>query len=529
MANYDDDSIIGDIADKVIRGGINSVVSAVDDTIKNILNLDNSKNKNDNTETDDENDDEDDTEKYEQNAVIARKEYIDKYGIRQQVVISNKNDDTYIKAQRILDENGKEAEEIEVEVIGSLDYRVGWGVHVKVDWLPTGYKDCFMYIRDVKHTWKNDNTFTSTLTLTPSRVMDMHEWEETPTNDKDDESNGNGGKVIESAVNWAMAIAADDTHGYHLGKWGDPDYDCAHFVISAFEQAGVQLKENGAGDTTSLKQACLKCGFEVVDDWEDKNTSAGLERGDILLNEIHHACLYIGGGQVVNASQDKDGDKTGDTTGEEIRIQQFYQYKPGGWDLALRYIEPDSGDGTTDYSTVGIPDEYLSQIQNGVEINVQEFIQNSDKYNYRNMLVKIAKSYNIDPYTLAGIITIESGGNPNDTGGNYWGLCQTWHGSLDPETNMKQGCEEYNQKCSVTGYSSVWVSLSAYNSGEGTVINACKEAGYELKTVTIKQLGDALYDYVSANNPKWKPSEKQLYASKVLLAIRILKDKNVLG
>ena len=437
MANYDD------IDGYVIRGDINSFISSVDDTIKNILNLDNSKNKNDDTKTDDENDD-DDTEKYEQNAVIARKEYIDKYGIRQQVVICNKNDDTYIKAQRILDENGKEAEEIEVEVIGSLDYRVGWGVHVKVDWLPTGYKDCFMYVRDVKHTWKNDNTFTSTLTLTPSRVMDMHEWKETPTNDDKDEGNGNGGKVIEKAVNWAMAIAADDTHGYHLGGWGDPDYDCAHFVISAFEQAGVQLKENGAGDTTSLKQACLKCGFEVVDDWEDKNTSAGLERGDILLNEINHACLYIGGGQVVNASGDRDNDKTGDTTGEEIRIQQFYPYKPDGWDLALRYIEPDSGDGT-DYSTVGIPDEYLSQIQTHVEINVQEFIQNSDKYNYRNMLVKIAKSYNIDPYTLAGIITIESGGNPNDTGGDYWGLCQTWHGSLDPATNMKQGCEEYNE------------------------------------------------------------------------------------
>ena len=517
MANYDD------IDGYVIRGDINSFISSVDDTIKNILNLDNSKNKNDNTKADDD-DDDDDTEKYEQNAVIARKEYINKYGIRQQVVICNKNDDTYIKAQRILDENGKEAEEIEVEVIGSLDYRVGWGVHVKVDWLPTGYKDCFMYIRDVKHTWKNDNTFTSTLTLTPSRVMDMHEWEETPTNDKDDESNGNGGKVIESAVNWAMAIAADDTYGYHYGGWG-PDYDCAHFVISAFEQAGVQLKENGAVDTTSLKQACLKCGFEVVDDL-DKTTTAGLERGDILLNEINHACLYIGGGQVANCSQDKDGDKTGDTTGEEIRIQQFYQYKPGGWDLALRYIEPDSGDGS-DYSTVGIPDEYLSQIQNDVEINVQEFIQNSDKYNYRNMLVKIAKSYNIDPYTLAGIITIESGGNPNDTGGNYWGLCQTWHGSLDPATNMKQGCEEYNNMCSYTGYSSVWVSLGAYNFGNGNLEKALKAKGLDMKTVTIKQLGDASYDY--APTAGCVPSEKQLYPSKVLLAIRMLKDKNILG
>ena len=528
MANYDDDSIIGDIADRVVKSGINRVVNSAKDAVKNILNLDNSKNKNDNTETDDENDD-DDTEKYEQNAVIARKEYIDKYGIRQQVVISNKNDDTYIKAQRILDENGKEAEEIEVEVIGSLDYRIGWGVHVKVDWLPTGYKDCFMYVRDVKHTWKNDNTFTSTLTLTPSRVMDMHEWEETPTNDKDDESNGNGGKVIESAVNWAMAIAADDTHGYtgdRDRRWGGIDFDCSSFVITAFEQAGVQLKENGASYTGDLKQACLKCGFEVVDGW-DKTTTAGLERGDILLNEINHACLYIGGGQVVNASQDKDGGKTGDTTGEEIRIQQFYPYKPDGWDLALRYIEPDSGDGTTDYSTVGIPDEYLSQIQNDVEINVQEFIQNSDKYNYRNMLVKIAKSYNIDPYTLAGIITIESGGNPNDTGGNYWGLCQTWHGSLDPATNMKQGCEEYNNMCSYTGYSSVWVSLGAYNFGNGNLEKALKAKGLDMKTVTIKQLGDASYDY--APTAGCVPSEKQLYPSKVLLAIRMLKDKNILG
>ena len=75
MANYD--SIIGDIAGKVIKSGVNSVISTANDTVKNILNLDNSKNKNDNTKTDDENDDDDDTEKYEQNAVISRKEYID--------------------------------------------------------------------------------------------------------------------------------------------------------------------------------------------------------------------------------------------------------------------------------------------------------------------------------------------------------------------------------------------------------------------------------------------------------------------
>ena len=66
LANYDDDSIIGDIADRVVKSGINRVVNSAKDTVKNILNLNNSKNKNDDTKTDDENDEEDDdTEKYE--------------------------------------------------------------------------------------------------------------------------------------------------------------------------------------------------------------------------------------------------------------------------------------------------------------------------------------------------------------------------------------------------------------------------------------------------------------------------------
>ena len=69
MANYDDDSIIGDMADRVVKSGINRVVNSAKDTVKNILNLDNSKNKNDNTKTEEE--EEDDTEKYEQNDFIT--------------------------------------------------------------------------------------------------------------------------------------------------------------------------------------------------------------------------------------------------------------------------------------------------------------------------------------------------------------------------------------------------------------------------------------------------------------------------
>lgn len=514
-------AIHDDMANEIVEGAANAIITGIGASVEKILNLNNNDNNSDIEEIEEE-----EKEKYQQNAILARQELIDRYGIRQEVIIANKNVDTLLKAQRIFHENAKEKEDIEVEVIGDLDYRVGWGVHVKVDWLPTGYQDCFMYIKDVKHTWKNDNTFVSTLTLTPSRVMDTKEWSDT-SNDDEDESNGNCGKVIESAVNWAMAICADDSHGYsQSNRWG-PDYDCSSFTISAFEQAGVQLKENGASYTGNMKQACLKCGFEVVDGW-DRTTTAGLEKGDILLNEANHVCLYIGGGKVANASSDRGHPETGDQDSTEIYITDFYVYPHGGWDCALRYIEPDTGDGD-DYSSVGIPDEYLSIIQSSVESNVSTFIRNLDNYGYKNNLITICKQNNIEPYTMAGIICIESEGNPVCGTGKYKGLCQVENGSSDPANNIKKGCQMYNEKCSATGYSSVWVSLSAYNSGEGTVINACKSTGLDMKTCTVKQLGDALYSYVSSHNPSWSPTEKKYYASKCLLAMRILKSKNVLG
>lgn len=51
-------------------------------------------------------------------------------------------------------------------------------------------------------------------------------------------------------------IANDDSHGYDQdNRWG-PDYDCSSFVISGFEQAGIQLETNGATYTGDLKSGC---------------------------------------------------------------------------------------------------------------------------------------------------------------------------------------------------------------------------------------------------------------------------------
>ena len=147
------------------------------------------------------------------------------------------------------------------------------------------------------------------------------------------------GKVIRSAVDWAVGIANDNSHGYdQIGRWG-PDYDCSSLVISAYEQAGVPVKEAGATYTGNMKNAFTKCGFKAL----PFSTSLVLLEGDVLLNEKHHTALYIGNGKIVQASCNEKGGiyngKDGDQTGKEIAVGNYYIYKNGGWDYVLRYTK----------------------------------------------------------------------------------------------------------------------------------------------------------------------------------------------
>lgn len=141
--------------------------------------------------------------------------------------------------------------------------------------------------------------------------------------------------VIEQAVNFAIEIANDDSHGYSQDankRWGNPDYDCSSLVISAYKSAGLPLKSTYTGD---MLGDFLNNGFEKV--VINMATGEGLQRGDVLLNIKKHTALYIGDGRIVNATGSETGGKygkSGDQTGNEIRIQGYYN-KP--WDCVLRY------------------------------------------------------------------------------------------------------------------------------------------------------------------------------------------------
>ena len=152
--------------------------------------------------------------------------------------------------------------------------------------------------------------------------------------------------VVERAIDWAIAIANDNTHGYSQKvRWG-PDYDCSSFVISAFKNAGVDT--GSASYTGDMRTEFIKHGFSWIP-WSNINNVNNLIRGDVLLKENSHTEIYLGGNQIIGAHQDRGYPQTGDQPGNEISVCGFYIHP---WDGILRYndniIFP--GDEDTSYA-----------------------------------------------------------------------------------------------------------------------------------------------------------------------------------
>lgn len=144
--------------------------------------------------------------------------------------------------------------------------------------------------------------------------------------------------IPEKAVEWALSVASDNSHGYDQGnRWG-PDYDCSSLVISAYKHAGLPLQSTY---TRNMKPDFLQNGFKDVSSEVNFNTGAGFILGDVLLNITHHTAMYVGGGRVVEAGGNEfggiTGGQTGDQTGHEIAINPYHNYGRIGWDCCLRY------------------------------------------------------------------------------------------------------------------------------------------------------------------------------------------------
>ena len=131
----------------------------------------------------------------------------------------------------------------------------------------------------------------------------------------------------EAFVQAMIDIANDDSHGYDQAhRWG-PDYDCSSMTYEAAYRAGYDISYDDPRYTGTIIEDFTRAGFRC--DTFDGNLG-DLEPGDILLNTAYHVAVYIGGGQLAEASGNEwggiTGGQAGDQTGWEIHIGPVYNY-----------------------------------------------------------------------------------------------------------------------------------------------------------------------------------------------------------
>ena len=169
---------------------------------------------------------------------------------------------------------------------------------------------------------------------------------------------------VETAVQWAIDIANDNTHGYsqgaenataynpYTGSRDAPDYDCSSLVYYAFDHAGFKIIDNWQQKNPNYWSRYN--GLQKVGDadtiWDDLGVDGGwkkfswieakdnLRRGDILCLPKKHVAIYIGDGKTVEArgvNNPRGGSyETGDQGGEI----DFYEAQGRGWTEVYRYV-----------------------------------------------------------------------------------------------------------------------------------------------------------------------------------------------
>lgn len=158
--------------------------------------------------------------------------------------------------------------------------------------------------------------------------------------------------TIDKAVEWAVGIANDDSHGYDQTSRWNPDYDCSSLIIQAWENAGVPVKTKGASYTGNMVSVFKKCGFSDVTSQVNLTTGEGLQKGDVVWKSGHVEMCSSSGylvGAHINEKGTTTGGQKGDQTGKEINVRTYYN-KP--WTTVLRYTTGSSGSSGSSSSVV---------------------------------------------------------------------------------------------------------------------------------------------------------------------------------
>ena len=154
-------------------------------------------------------------------------------------------------------------------------------------------------------------------------------------------------KIINDAVDYAVGIANDNSHGYSqavrslYNVTSPKSFDCSSLVLTSYYYAFVKnglskqaqyLKGNCSYTGNMMKM--LNCGFEVVA--TNQTAHSKMQKGDIELNITYHTAMAINKDRIVHARSSEGTSDTKDNSGNEIRVQGWYLYSHG-WDKRLRF------------------------------------------------------------------------------------------------------------------------------------------------------------------------------------------------
>ena len=108
------------------------------------------------------------------------------------------------------------------------------------------------------------------------------------------------------------------------------DCDCSSLVIFALREAGFNT--GSASYTGNMLPNLIAHG------WQRVPNNGNPQPGDILLNIADHVAVYLGNGQIAQASYSENrsaNGRPGDQTGHETNVSPYYNYP---WDCYLRYV-----------------------------------------------------------------------------------------------------------------------------------------------------------------------------------------------
>lgn len=164
-------------------------------------------------------------------------------------------------------------------------------------------------------------------------------------------------KFVDRMIYWCTEgnLGYDQSQRWNLFVGGE--VDCSSLVIGAAREAGFAT--GSATYTGNMSTAFTANG------WSRIANNGSPKYGDILLNDTHHVAVYIGNGQLAQASIDERGRASGGQTGDqanETNVKAYYNYP---WTCYLRYTGDQSTTYTspTDYNPNRYSEAYVKTIQ----------------------------------------------------------------------------------------------------------------------------------------------------------------------